>query len=428
MKRKVAFKTLGCRLNQYETDSLVTDFSNAGYDIVDFAADADIYVINTCTVTNQGDRKSKYAINQAARSSKEPLIIVTGCMVSNHQTNFDGNRIVKYTVDNTRKSSIISLVDAHYRGEIIDPEILPQDVFNFSLVQKGFHTRSAIKIQDGCDNFCTYCIVPTVRGIAVSRPLADILDNIRKSLDLGNREIVLTGVNISRYEYEKSHFPDLLEKILEIPGDFRVRISSVEPEGFTDKLFALFENPKLCPHLHICLQSGSDRVLLRMRRFYTVAQYLHIINTLKARYQAFNFTTDIIVGFPGETDDEFNETLQRVEEIGFSHVHTFKYSRRTGTRADRMPDQLSEQIKTERSLIIRQLAEKMKMQQRESFVGKTQRLLVERVGSRGGARGYGEHYIPILVKNNELQRNSFHDVRITQILDDKERTAVASLI
>jgi threonylcarbamoyladenosine tRNA methylthiotransferase MtaB len=428
MKRKVAFKTLGCRLNQFETDSLVTDFSNAGYEIVEFTDKADIYIINTCTVTNQGDHKSKYAINQAARSSKAPLIVVTGCMVSNPQTKLANYPGIIYTVDNTRKSSIISLMDAHYRGEIIQPGDLQQNVFNFSLVEKGFHTRSAIKIQDGCDNFCTYCIVPSVRGKAISRSLNDILENIRKSLELGNREIVLTGVNLSRYEYRDLHFDDLLEKILEIPGEFRIRISSIEPEGFTDKLFGQFENPKLCPNLHICLQSGSDSVLKRMRRFYSVSQFLTIVNILKTRYPGFNFTTDVIVGFPGETVDEFNETRRVVEEIGFSHIHTFKYSRRSGTIADRMPNQISEQAKNERSAIIRQLAEKMKLQQRESFVGKTQTLLVERTHSRGGSRGYGEHYIPIIVKNNDLIKNEFYKVKITDLLDDKEKTAVGMIL
>jgi threonylcarbamoyladenosine tRNA methylthiotransferase MtaB len=427
MKRKVAFKTLGCRLNQFETDSLVTDFSTAGYEIVDFSDKADIYIVNTCTVTNQGDRKSKYAISQAIRSSQNPLLVITGCIVSNQQANPLEYNTPTYFVDNTRKSAIISLVDAHFRGEIIQPEILPQNVFNYSLVQTGFHTRSALKIQDGCDNFCTYCIVPAVRGKAISRPVEEILDNAGKLLDLGNREIVLTGVNISRYEYGNIHFADLLEKILDIPGDFRVRISSIEPEGFNEKLFNLFENPKLCPHLHLCLQSGSDSVLLRMRRFYSVSQFLHIVNNLKLRYNSFNFTTDIIVGFPGETDQEFKETLQLIEEIGFSHIHTFKYSRRSGTRADRMPEQISEQVKSERSLLIRQLADKMKLQQRESFMGKMQNLLVERTHSRGGARGYGEHYIPILLKNNDLQKNAFYKVMITDVLDDKEKTVLATL-
>jgi threonylcarbamoyladenosine tRNA methylthiotransferase MtaB len=428
MKHKVAFKTLGCRLNQFETDSLVTDFSNAGYEIVDYTSDADVYIVNTCTVTNQGDRKSKYAINQAGRNIKNPIIVVTGCMVSNQPKVFDSNCSISYTIDNTHKSSILSIVEAHFRGEIINPETLPQEVFNYSVVEKGFHTRSAVKIQDGCDNFCTYCIVPTVRGKALSRPVNDILMNIQSLLDLGNKEIVLTGVNISRYEYGDIHFADLIEKIIGLPGNFRVRVSSVEPEGFNDKLYELFRNPKLCPQLHICLQSGSNQVLLRMRRFYTVPQYLEIIREFKKRYPYFSFTTDMIVGFPGETDKEFIESLNIAREVGFSHIHTFKYSKRSGTRAERMVDQVSEQVKTERSAIMRQLSDKMKMKHRMSFLGRTQNMLVERINSRGGARGYGENFIPILVNNNELLQNSFYPVKIDKILDDKEMTAVGLLL
>jgi threonylcarbamoyladenosine tRNA methylthiotransferase MtaB len=426
MKRKIAFKTLGCRLNQFETDALVTDFHRAGYEVVDFNDKADVYVVNTCTVTNQSDRKSKSMLNQAVKKgNRNALVVATGCMVNNQQEYFSIHNEFDYAIDNSSKSSLLSLIDAYYKGEVFHPESLKPDLFNFSLVEKGFHTRCAVKIQDGCDNFCTFCIVPSVRGRAISRPVNDILDNIKKLIDLGNREMVLTGVNIGRYDYQGVQFDDLIEKILALPGDFRIRISSIEPEGISDKMVAQFENPNLCPHLHLCLQSGSDKVLLRMRRFYTMAQYSEIIEKFKTKYSDFNFTTDIIVGFSGETEEEFAETCRVVKDIGFSHIHTFKYSRRTGTRADRLPDQIPEDVKNERSAVIRQLAEEMKMAQRRGFIGKTQRLLVERNRSRGGARGYGEHYIPILVKGQELEKNQFYRVRITGITDDKEKTAVA---
>ena len=429
MKRKVAFKTLGCRLNQFETDSLVTDFDKAGYEIVGFNQKADVYVVNTCTVTNQSDRKSKYTINQAVKTGdNNSLTIVTGCMVSSQKEYLENREDVTYVVDNKRKGSVVPLVDAHFKGEVLHPADLQQDLFNFSVVEKGFHTRSAIKIQDGCDNYCTFCIVPKVRGRASSRPVKDIIENVRRSLDLGNKEIVLTGVNISRYGYENTKFEDLVEQLLDVPGDFRVRISSIEPEGFTDKFVSLFENPKLCPHLHLCLQSGSDKVLLRMRRFYTMAQYMSIISQFRNKYTDFNFTTDVIVGFPGETADEFNETVSVVKDIGFSHIHTFKYSRRTGTRADRMEDQLTEKIKNERSEVIRSLADEMKLNYRKQFFGREQRLLVERNNSKGGARGYGEHYLPLVVNGKKLERNSFYAVCLIGILDDAEQTMVTELV
>ena len=262
----------------------------------------------------------------------------------------------------------------------------------------------------------------------MSRPVKDIVDNIRKSVELGNKEMVLTGVNISRYEYEGWRFDDLVEKIISIPGDFRVRISSIEPEGFTDKFIGLFENPKLCPHLHLCLQSGSDKVLMRMRRFYTVGRYLEIIENFRGRYFDFNFTTDVIVGFPGETNNEFNETCDVVKKVGFSHIHTFKYSRRSDTRADRLPDQISEHVKSERSKVIREQSDKMKLEYRKQFIGKEQQLLVERASSKGVVRGYGEHYIPIVLNNTKTESNTFLKVRPVEVLNDREKTVGAELI
>jgi threonylcarbamoyladenosine tRNA methylthiotransferase MtaB len=425
IKRKVAFKTLGCRLNQFETDSLLTDFDKAGYEVVGFGEKADVYIVNTCTVTNQSDQKSKNIINQAVRNTtKGSLVVVTGCMAESQKTYLESRDDITYVVDNKRKSSVLPLVDAHFNGEILHPSDLKQDLFNFSVVEKSFHTRSTIKIQDGCNNFCTYCIVPSVRGKATSRPVNSVLENIRKSIDLGNKEIVLTGVNISRYEYEKITFEDLVEKIINLPGDFRLRISSIEPEGFTDKFIKLFENPKLCPHLHLCLQSGSDKVLIRMRRFYSIDQYIRMIDQFRNSRSDFNFTTDIIVGFPGETDDEFRETSEVIKKIGFGHIHTFKYSKRNGTRAERMPEHLAEKIKTERSEIIRKLADEMKLKYRSGFIGKEQIVLVERNNSKGEARGYGEHYIPVIFRGTEIEKNSFVKVKVTGIMDDKERSVV----
>lgn len=428
MKRKVAFKTLGCRLNQFETDSIVTDFHKAGYEVVKFNEEADVYVVNTCTVTNQSDQKSKNTINQAVRhAGKNGLTVITGCMVESQKEYLENRNDLTYVVDNKQKSSVFPLVDAHFKGEVMHPGDFKQDLFNFSVVEKGFHTRSMIKIQDGCNNFCTYCIVPKVRGRANSRPVNDILDNIRKVIDMGRKEVVLTGVNISRYKSEGTNFEDLIEKVLDLPGDFRVRISSMEPEGFTDKFIDLFEHPKLCQHLHLCLQSGSEKVLELMRRFYTIDQFKGIIDTFRTRYPLFNFTTDIIAGFPGETDELFKESYDIAREIGFGHIHTFKYSVRKGTLAEKMPDQVPDKIKVARSEAIRNLADEMKLDFRKQFIGKEQTLLVEKPDTPIGATGYGEHYIPIAVDAN-VERNSFQKVRITEILDDKERTARAVLV
>jgi threonylcarbamoyladenosine tRNA methylthiotransferase MtaB len=415
MKRRVAFKTLGCRLNQFETDSVLTDFYRTGYEIVGFNEPADVYVVNTCTVTNQGDHKSRTAINQAVHGKDGSLVVVTGCMAGSQRQYLENRSDITYVVDNKSKASILPLVEAHFNGEILASETLKEDVFGFTVAEKSFHTRSMIKIQDGCDNFCTFCIVPMVRGRAVSRPMPDILDNIRQVIDLGYKEIVITGVNISRYDHAGVNFTGLLKKILAIEGNFRVRISSVEPEGFGKPLYEMFSHEKLCPHLHLCLQSGSDHILLKMRRTYSLASYLEIIEQLRLRYPLFNFTTDIMVGFPGETEEDFEATCAQIRQVGFSHVHTFKYSVRQGTRAERMDGQVPEKIKQSRSYIVRGIAEENKLLYRNLFIGKKQTVLVEKVTRNGLAKGYGEHYVPVEFKPLKPGNNYFQTLTVNGI-------------
>jgi threonylcarbamoyladenosine tRNA methylthiotransferase MtaB len=415
MKRKVAFKTLGCRLNQFETDALLTDFFNAGYEIVDFKDNADVYIINTCTVTSQGDHKSNTTINQAAHKGSGALVVVTGCMAVSRKEYLENRGDITYVVGNTNKSQLLSLVEAHFKGEMLHPGDLKQDLFHFTVAEKSFHTRCMIKIQDGCDNFCSYCIVPLVRGPAVSRPVKDILYHIQQVVDLGYKEIVLTGVNISRYEYEGTGFTRLIEKMLGIPGDFRIRISSIEPERLDEGFIELFSHEKLCPHLHLCLQSGSDRVLKRMKRNHTVAEFRTLIDTLRTMHPLFNITTDIIVGFPGETGRDFEETCQVVHDIGFSHVHTFKYSVRKGTQASTMPDQIGELIKKQRSEVIRKIAEEKKLQVYSRFIGKKQTVLVEKVSKQGYAKGFGEHYLPVEFRPDRAGNNYFAEVLIRDV-------------
>jgi threonylcarbamoyladenosine tRNA methylthiotransferase MtaB len=412
--KKVAFKTLGCRLNQYETDALVTDFDKAGYQLVGVDESPDVVVVNTCTVTNQSDQKSRTTISQAARANNNAVVVVTGCMANNFKEKLESQDNITFVVENNRKSSILSLVDAHFSGEILHPNQLPQDVFRYEPVQKSLHTRSAVKIQDGCDNFCTFCIIPMVRGRAVSRPVTEVLESVRKTIENGFKEIVVTGVNIGRYEDGEARFEDLLAQVLEVPGDFRVRISSLEPDGFGDRFVELFQHPKLMPHLHLCLQSGSEKTLLRMRRMYDVEQFRKTVNLFRSVYPEFNFTTDIIVGFPGETDEEFQETIDAVKEFNFSHVHTFKYSVRRGTRAERLENHIPEKIKTERSAQIRNLSEENKKQYLNSFIGKTQQVLVEKI-TQGIANGYGQHYVPVRFKAAGVQKNTVHAIQLTEI-------------
>lgn len=425
MKKKIAFKTLGCRLNLYETDAIVTEFQNAGYEVVPFYEKADAYVVNTCTVTSMSDHKSRTVINQAWRQNEDAVLLVTGCMVDNHMENISNRDHITYLVDNKKKNTVFQIIDSHYKGETIDFSSFIPDQFGFGTADKGFHTRSLIKIQDGCDNYCTFCIIPFVRGRAVSRPPGDVIANIKEILSLGFREIVITGVNIGRYNSEGIDFESLISRIVNIEGDFRVRISSIEPDGYGEQFYDLLTHPKLTPHLHLCMQSGSDRVLLKMRRMYDTATFLSITDQIRKRIPDFNFTTDIMVGFPGETEEDFEETCAMIRRIEFSHIHAFKYSSRKGTRAQRMEDHIPEKVKTQRSAIIRQIATENKMAYRSSFIGKSQRVLTEKILKHNLATGYGQHYIPVKFTSAvTLKPGEFTNVRITGI----EKTEDSALL
>ena len=414
--KKVSFKTLGCRLNQYETDALVTRFHRAGYEIVDFGETADVCVINTCTVTNQSDQKSRNTMNQAARRNPSGLLVITGCMANHYHDKLEADDKVSIVVDNEHKNQIVSLVEAHFNGEMLSADSLPGDIFGFETVDKSLHTRTSIKVQDGCNNFCSYCIVPHVRGRAVSRPIQDILDNVSRVLDNGFKEIVITGVNIGRYGDRGLNLEGALERILSLPGEFRVRISSMEPEGFGKEFHRLFLHPKMTPHLHLCIQSGSDAVLKRMHRSYRSGEFLDIMERFRKHIPDFNFTTDVIVGFPGETDEDFDQTLQLVNDAGFAHIHTFRYSRRAGTRADRMEGQVPEPVKAQRSELVRQVSGENRLRYMRSMLGKKQNVLVERIDGKGWARGYGEHYLPVQFRDQGTQRNKFHEVILEDVI------------
>jgi threonylcarbamoyladenosine tRNA methylthiotransferase MtaB len=427
MKKKVAFKTLGCRLNQFETDSIVSQFHKGNYEIVDFTEHADVYVVNTCTVTNQGESRSRQAVRFANKQNKNALVVVTGCMVNEHQDHPENLKNATYFIKNEQKSALFSIVDAHLQGEMINPESITPNTFNYKPADKTMHTRAMIKVQDGCDNFCTFCIVPKVRGRATSRPQPEVIDNIKQVLDFGYKEIVLTGVNIGRYDWDNLNFEKLLQSILEIPGDFRVRISSIEPDGYGDHFIDLLQHPKLAPHLHLCLQSGSDKILLQMRRMYSVKEYIKTVTDIRNKIPLFNFTTDVMLGFPGETEEDFQQTIQVVKEIGFSHVHTFKYSIRKGTRAERMDNHISGIVKTERSAIIRKLAEENKLRYRKSLIGVEQSILTERIQDANTAKGYSEFYAPVEISGANLRKNTFYTLKPHDIVMDHDPHLISEI-
>lgn len=419
LNKKVAFKTLGCRLNQYETESLATRFQSSGYSVVNFKEDADVFVINSCTVTKQSDHKSRTFVHNAARRAHKPIVVLTGCMANNHEAELQKSDQITYLVKNESKSTILNLVDAHFRGEVFPKEFLKQDVFSYQAVDQIFHTRSMVKIQDGCDNHCSFCIIPKVRGSAVSRPKEAVLQNIRDNIANGFKEMVITGVNIGRYDDRGTNFETLLKLILEIPGDFRVRISSLEPDGLSDAFIELMRHPKLCQHLHLCMQSGSEKVLMQMRRFYSLDSYLELIEKIKAINPDFCFTTDIIVGFPNEDETDFEASCKVAKHVGFSHIHTFKYSKREGTSATRIKEQVPEKTKAIRSKIMRELAANSRKLYFEQMLGKTGVVLVEKQKEEK-ASGLSDTYIPVRFSIKENALNTFHTVRYTKVILDKD--------
>ena len=416
---------MGCRVNLYETDALASRFKKEGYEVVNAEQEADVVVVNTCTVTNTSDQKCRQAIHQIRRKNPHALLVVTGCMVNHRKEELLKEGIADYVIDNERKAAIYDIVDEHFKQGHSDPEGYDRDLFSYQPAFDTFHTRSLIKIHDGCNNFCSYCIIPMVRGRSTSRPAEDIYDNIRKVVDHGFKEIVLTGVNLGRYRDGETGFETLVEHIINIEGDFRVRVSSIEPDQFSDRFLQLFQHEKLAPHMHVCLQSGSEDTLKRMHRFYTAAQYRDMVERIKTFNPDFNLTTDIIVGFPGETHQTFQESCDFAREMGFSHIHTFKYSKRTGTKAAVMPDQVPETVKTERSEVMRSISLENKTKYFEQMKGKKQRLLVERIDSKGLARGYGEHYIPIQIQGKNILKNIFIDVNINEIINNNNEDRMA---
>lgn len=407
---KVVFKTLGCRLNQYETDALAAQFQKNGYKVSDKEDDADVVVVNTCTVTNQSNQKSRHVISNAGRANPSAHMVITGCMTESHTDQLQKKFPTATIINNHGKSGIFHSVDSLIKTGTADLSNKDYDLFSYQSFTEMFHTRSLIKIQDGCDNFCTFCIIPFVRGRAVSRPLNQVLDNVRDVISKGAKEIVLTGVNISRYDSEGVKFSGLLDQILNLEGDFRVRISSIEPDRFDDHFFTLIGHPKLAPHLHLCLQSGSDRVLLQMRRMYTVKDFLEIVDRVREKDPTFNFTTDVIVGFPGETEEEFEETMNIARRVGFGHMHIFKYSVRKDTRAERMPGHIPDKIKTQRSQRMHELAAEIQNNYRSSFDNTIQRVLVEK-WENGRASGYNDYYVPMEFESDNKKRNRFEMVQ-----------------
>ena len=389
--KSVAFLSLGCKVNAYETESMKEMFKNANYEIRQFNEAADIYIVNTCTVTNIADRKSRQMLHRAKKLNPEAVVVAVGCYVQAPQSKLEEDDLVDILVGTRGKSSVLSIVEEYIRSEktrdfkhsVIKSGEENKDwsYDNTEVNDAGGKNRANIKIQDGCDQFCTYCIIPFVRGRIRSRDMESIVEEAERLARAGFKEMVLTGIHIGSYGRDidgESKMLELLTKLNNVEGDFRIRLGSVEPRLITEEfLEGLVKLKKVCPHFHLSLQSGSTTVLKRMNRHYSAEEYLNSVKLLKKYYDRPGITTDIIVGFPGETDEEFEETVAFVKEVGFLKVHVFPYSKRDGTYAARMNEQIAPEIKKKREDILIKVCEEVSEKYLESFNGDTEQVLLE---------------------------------------------------
>ena len=411
--KSVAFLSLGCKVNAYETESIKEMFKNAGYEIRQFNEAADIYIVNTCTVTNIADRKSRQMLHRAKKLNPEAVVVAVGCYVQAPQSKLEDDDLVDILVGTRGKSSVLDLVEEYIRSN-------KERDFKHSVVKEGEEnkdwsydsgevnaaggkTRANLKIQDGCDQFCTYCIIPFVRGRIRSRDMESIIEETERLARAGYKEMVLTGIHIGSYGRDidgESRMLELLTKLNEVEGDFRIRLGSVEPRLITEEfLEGLVKLKKVCPHFHLSLQSGSTTVLKRMNRHYSAEEYLASVNLLKKYYNRPGITTDIIVGFPGESDEEFEETAAFVKKVGFLKVHVFPYSKRDGTYAAKMSEQVAPEIKKKREDRLIAICEEVAKKYMDSFNGDSERVLLEEEikGREDYILGHTDRYIEVAV-------------------------------
>ena len=410
----IAAYTLGCKVNQYDTEAILKDFINLGFTVCDFNKKADVYFINTCTVTNTGSKKSRQAISRAKRLNPGAFIVAYGCYAKTDPEvlqNISGVSLVIPPGDKHRAAKIISdnIIAGH--------DILNKDIINEPPVKR---TRAYIKIQDGCDRFCSYCIVPYARGGVVSRTIGDVITEAKSLVYNGTKEIIITGIQIAAYGNDfnsrnKADLPQLIKLIHDIKGLKRLRLSSIEP-NLTDDYFlsVIGKLPKLCDHFHLSLQSGCDRTLAAMNRRYTAEQFEKAATGLRCFFPQASLTTDVIVGFPGETDEDFNETMKFVEKIGFLKIHAFPYSRKTKTPAACFPNQINGKVKKSRCDDLKQLAEKMNTKITERYIGKTFPVLFETEKENGIWEGCTTHYIKVRVKSPGNLKNKIISVKLNE--------------
>ncbi|MCU7829648.1 MAG: tRNA (N(6)-L-threonylcarbamoyladenosine(37)-C(2))-methylthiotransferase MtaB [Candidatus Thiodiazotropha sp. (ex Myrtea sp. 'scaly one' KF741663)] len=416
---RIHLKTLGCRLNEAELETWSREFQAQGHSMTADAETADLLVVNTCAVTEEAVRKSRKLLGRASRQNPNARLVVSGCYASLDPTATAEAEGVDLVIDNRNKDRLVDIV-----SQQLDLDIMPQSAIEpdtTGLLERG-RQRAFIKVQDGCRYRCTFCIVTLARGDERSRPAADIVSEIRNLQREGIQEVVLTGVHIGGYGSDiGSSISNLIRQVLAETDIPRLRIGSIEPWDLPESFWSLFENPRFMPHLHLPLQSGSDSVLRRMARRCRTDEYRELIRQARAQVPDFNVTTDIIVGFPGETESEWQQTLDFVQEIGFGHLHIFAYSPRQGTKAASLPDPVSREIKRQRSEALHQLGQKTKKEALRKYIGRTLPVLIEGGGEQGW-QGYSPNYLRSLVvaKENLSLENKIVEVSIDGLSEDRQ--------
>ncbi len=424
--KKVAFLTLGCKVNSYETNGMIQQFIDAGYEIVGFNEFADIYVINTCTVTNMSDRKSRKFLREPKKINPNSIVIACGCYVQVAKDELEQMEEIDIIIGNNEKKDIVRIADDYLKTnkkiekEEIEDVLHTDNYCEFGVVTYTEKTRAVIKVQDGCDRFCTYCIIPYARGKVRSRKPEIVIEEIKEIASKGIKEVVITGIHIASYgkDFKNGYgLIDLLEEINKIDGIERIRLGSIEPllidEVFLTRLSKL---EKICHHFHLSLQSGSDRTLQRMNRRYSTSQFSHIVSLLRDAYKDVILTTDIIVGFPSETDDEFDETCEFLSKIKFFKMHVFKYSQRKGTKAAAMPNQISGEVKEKRSKVLLEMSDRNEQDYLKEYIGKEIQVLFE---ERDGNYmvGHTANYMMAKLETKDNIENKIINVKVVDIND-----------
>lgn len=428
--KKAALHNLGCKVNAYETEAMQHLLEEAGYEIVPFTQKADVYVINTCSVTNMADRKSRQMLHKAKKNNPDSIVVATGCYVQTSEKEVLNDLSVDIVIGNDRKHDLVRLLEEYSLDSVNDTvddiNDGKHDFEELFIDQTKEHTRAFIKVQDGCNQFCSYCIIPYARGRVRSRRFENVIAEVERLAANGFKEVVLTGIHLSSYGVdfeEATGLLELIQAVNAVKGIERIRLGSLEPKIVTEHFASeLSKLDKICPHFHLSLQSGCDATLKRMNRKYTTKEYERGCELLRKYFVHPAITTDVIVGFPGETEEEFEQTKAYLEHIHFYEMHIFKYSKRKGTRAAVMPDQIDEQIKAARSEKLIALGHDMSKAFRKFYIGKNEEVLFEEkavIGDKEYFVGYTKEYVKVAKKTDENLENQIVSGRISGMLTDE---------